>query len=461
MKYSQTQGSNAMKGITTQNSNILSQLSNIQKLPRSIKYGYLDLNKSIIREICSVKGCIYILHENNILSILNTMSNSINELNFFQKQSITAHGLINCKEHLFIISKVQEKKELYLRLWKYEVDLFKQYFQNEVLSLNSFIEYDEINFLFITKDTMDTYKIWNFDGAEIFLLYSLSNIDIIEIRTTSELLLVIKSVEIYNISNLKLEIKDIRTGEIVVLFNLSLNTSQALEVLEIVNTNLIINQQNSNPKVIDLYTLNSNYFENVFKSESKFITLEEQNCLMIVNLDKIHIVDLISCSIKKTIFGCLNEISMKNIFTCKKTSKIYIYWRNKGIDNTKDYVYSDGKMIEEHLSENSSMKSPISKTEIKSKKLTSNVKLNTQVILSERSSYKKFESEDLLYGEFEVISMLDFSSIWKLSSTSAKVSFFENSKYYNTQDVNCFSFLPKQNLIVGFTNEHNVLYLYN
>ncbi|OIV96893.1 hypothetical protein TanjilG_00475 [Lupinus angustifolius] len=135
-------------------------------------------------------------------------------------------------------------------------------FESESLKWPGFVEFDDVNGKVLTYSAQDSiYKV--FDLKNYTMLYSISDKNVQEIKTSPGIMLLIFSKES---SHVPLKILSIEDGTVLKSFNHLLYRNK-VDFIEQFNEKLLIKQENENLQILDVWT-----FELTEISRSEFMT---------------------------------------------------------------------------------------------------------------------------------------------------------------------------------------------
>lgn len=189
---------------------------------------------------------------------------------------------------------------------------FEQLFEQENLSGNCFIEFDEFNDKILTKDAHNVFKVWDLkDYRKIFIL-SDSRVD--EVRTTYNVLMTLEM----NNQLIKLKTYDINKGNIIINYDIKISSEHSIEILELFESYILIKQQIFKPVLFNLETNhyftieNDNFSVNshfIYNYKSKIIVAINQNNLQFYRLNGEHIrtIDRVVKNLVEDFVQCSND----------------------------------------------------------------------------------------------------------------------------------------------------------
>lgn len=375
-----------------------------------------SIDCSEVAELMPLNEYLVILHKNSLITLFNTSSERYYRIeNFLNSDLMSAQSLISSKNEingglsqLYVICVVKnrnlaselkcylldiyqqfnyllnnsidedndyEKEEnvdpaYQLSVGKYEfvIDIFKdEHFYNK-----SFIEYDELNNIIITKDSMMTYKIWKLKSSFtrqpvnsqllsqiaisqrsyvsgysihphdykglVTLSFQLSDRSIADIRTTKELFIAIK-----HDSSIVFELFDISNGKLIISYSILADIQFKFELLEIFDTTLLIKQEYHFPALISMIDSKDvkKVDPSIINSYSIFIYIDGSQHFLSKQDDTIVFIDIRSGNTKRQIKNTLNEVESKNIQIFSQRKLIVLYWNSRGRNPDQSYIFSD------------------------------------------------------------------------------------------------------------------------
>ena len=149
-------------------------------------------------------------------------------------------------------------------------------FETESLKWPGFVEFDEINSKVLTFSVDKTYKVW--DLTTYKCLYTISDEGIQEIKISKNVMLL---VHCRSISNIRLRIIEIETGELLKDFTYLLHRNRNIHLIELFNDKLLVKQEHENLQIYDLKTSKVvNIPKSQFLTPSAFIFLYESQLFL-------------------------------------------------------------------------------------------------------------------------------------------------------------------------------------
>lgn len=367
-------------------STFYNDIINVTEENLEIKCHYLDIQSFDYKS--SIKNNIYNINTNSTIFNSNNKNdnNNLIRLNNIKNEDdhyFSRNNNIEIKENIYdsFTNNVGECKKII-----YDV------FPTHYFHLSSFLEYDNSNNMFITKDSNSNYKVWkinhnskfypvklkskdnisiqynnynsvsnysinnanktlssnicNSDNFNIVkLCFNISDSEINDVRITKEILITIK---IKN-ESLDFGIYDISTGIFIITYvldySLYANNLFNFEIIEFFNYFLLIkDNKNTKARIYNLVDDNQKIHELdefEFNKDSLFYSIDEINHILVFNYNKIMFYDLEYKTVKRTYNNCLNEISVDNVKIINNKQLILLYWNNRQTNHNESYIYSD------------------------------------------------------------------------------------------------------------------------
>jgi len=272
----------------------------------------------------------------NLNNLLESNSLNINNTNLIQKENESFLEFYN------------DKYFQILNLFKLN---FSYLFQSENFAAPSFIEIDELNSVFITKNPNYQFKVW--DSKSYQKLMEISDRRIQEIRMTNEILITLRSDE-NDQDNLFFEIYKIKTGIFLSTFKLNFsNTEEQVEIIEFFDTKMLIKVSHQRPKLIDLVSGELNFIDESinFTSESMFVYVSHLRKFICINNNEVLFFNLQGKLEKKIKNSNVEKLETEHICITKSKKFMVIYWQKKFNEDKK--IETENKIennkIQNHL----------------------------------------------------------------------------------------------------------------
>ena len=112
-------------------------------------------------------------------------------------------------------------------------------FEREVFISPSFIEFDDVNNIILTKNALGTFKVWKMENYT--MIFELTDKRIEEVRLAEDVLLTIKSTNVTE--KLLLGVYDIKNGKNLYNYEIDLIPNSSLIFLELFRHVLFLKQE--------------------------------------------------------------------------------------------------------------------------------------------------------------------------------------------------------------------------
>ena len=146
-------------------------------------------------------------------------------------------------------------------------DCFRLLFEREVFISPSFIEFDDVNNIILTKNALGTFKVWKMENYT--MIFELTDKRIEEVRLAEDVLLTIKSTNVTE--KLLLGVYDIKNGKNLYNYEIDLIPNSSLIFLELFRHVLFLKQEFHVPIFINMINLDNTFFQDDFNDDAFFI----------------------------------------------------------------------------------------------------------------------------------------------------------------------------------------------
>ena len=209
---------------------------------------------------------------------------------------------------------------------------FVDLFTSENLTSPAFVEFDEINFKIITRNSLGTYKIWRMSDMKVVL--ELTDKRIEEIRTAEGMLLTIRSTDL--IENLLLTIYDIETGKLVINYVVKMFPDKVLEILEVFDKVLLLKQENYSPILLDLISMESSIINNPNLDEkSLFIYLSKMQVFLSLGDNTLTFYSNKGKEMTSITNAKVKELNPNHVHVTADKNFLLVYWEERKSEKKK------------------------------------------------------------------------------------------------------------------------------
>lgn len=209
--------------------------------------------------------------------------------------------------------------------------------ENECLSSPGFIEFDDINQILLTRNSLLTFKVWRLEDLK--LIFEINDRRINEIRTTENILMTIRAM---SEKRLELKVYEIKTGKYLLTYALNLidEVNSDLEILELFETYILVKQRNKPAIILDLIFLKQYKLENCnFDSSSMFLFICKYRVISILCDNYLYFYNYEG----KLLMKIKNNDELNANFLNISPEKKFLFVYNK---NTQNIKKSTGRFFE-------------------------------------------------------------------------------------------------------------------
>ena len=291
-----------------------------------------NLNQNIktysVKEMYLESDLLFFLTESSMIYIYNTVMSSFYSLLYFSTaassaKSITINKSNNCLLVVYVSNDghSQELKcvEVPIEIIKQQQraitrDCFRLLFEREVFISPSFIEFDDVNNIILTKNALGTFKVWKMENYT--MIFELTDKRIEEVRLAEDVLLTIKSTNVTE--KLLLGVYDIKNGKNLYNYEIDLIPNSSLIFLALFRHVLFLKQEFHVPIFINMINLDNTFFQDDFNDDAFFIYNNLHKIILAFNLSIIYFYDLngklLNKLTKKNNVGTItpNDIAISN-----------------------------------------------------------------------------------------------------------------------------------------------------
>jgi hypothetical protein len=265
-----------------------------------------------IKELYYESHILFIFTNDSLIYFYNLLSNKLIHLSLFSTPTTKAKSITlnKCKQSLLItyielISNQQELKccEIPFHIIKHKIsteepftkDDFVFLFKRETFISPAFIEFDEINKIILTKNSLGTFKIWAMHNYT--MNFEITDKRIEEVRLADDVLITIKTTNV--LEKLLLSVYDILNGKILYNYEIKLISNSMLIFLEIFRHVLFMKQECHVPIFINLITLETHFLTEDFDVDTFFLFVNTKRIVIAVDKNIIYFYNLQGEMIKK------------------------------------------------------------------------------------------------------------------------------------------------------------------
>jgi hypothetical protein len=348
---------------------------------------------------------------------------------------------------------------------------FIKMFDNEYLSGDGFVEYDEFNNKIITKDAHNVYKIW--EMSTYVLVFKISDSRISDVRESLGFLITISM----NENLIKLTAYDINRGKELIYYDIKISQDHQIEILELFETTILIKQESFKPFLFNLESSDHHIIDNDdFSANSHFMYNYKAGVIIAFNESNVQLFKL-SGECVKTIDRTVSPSVQDNILCSDNLRFTFVHFPHKfpSADLDTSFIMDNSKYPLNGISSKQSKRSRFftrsvqkqievcSQTSIErflkdspSKSISrkndfndeEDIYLDSMNLETPKKAYdEKFKKKvDILSGEFELLDTLDFK-MKKLVTFSTETSDFLAEKYSPQLLNDYLKYLERNNLI--------------
>lgn len=312
-----------------------------------------------IKEMYFELDLIIFFTDTSHIYVFNTITSHLSIITLFSTstcsaKSITINKSNNCLLIVYVskANGIQELKCVEISIEKLKtnptnnfiIDDFSKLFEREVFISPAFIEFDDVNKIILTKNSLGTFKIWSMENYKT--VFEITDKRIEEVRLAEEVLLTIKSTNI--LEKILLSVYDIRNGKNLYNYEIDLIPNYSLIFLELFKHVLFMKQEYHVPLFINLITLENYFLREDFDDDAFFIYINTKKIILAFSCNIIYFYDLKGRVINKVSKqNTLNSLSPNDIAISNNKKYFCVCWKFLNDDSSQRTVlrksqYSSG-----------------------------------------------------------------------------------------------------------------------